>query len=92
MGAISMGSAVMSSTQAVALAKAMSLQPILFRASVSLGDALFHLGRLQKAKEAYRGAIEAHDALLSAMDPSYSEPYQKLSKIGPRLERALSRV
>ncbi len=80
-------SAVMTSADAIALAKLMSLRPILFRGSVALGNALFRLGRSQKAREAYREAFEVHQALLANIVPPRRATYLDSPEIRQRLAR-----
>jgi lipopolysaccharide biosynthesis regulator YciM len=80
-------SAVRASADAIGVAKAMSLKPLVFRGCVALGDALFSLGRSQKAGAAYREAYQVHHSLLASMAPTHVQAYRDIPEISDALER-----
>jgi tetratricopeptide (TPR) repeat protein len=81
-------SAVRTSADAVGIAKPMALKPILFRGCVALGDALFNLGRSQKAGDAYREAHRVHQSLVAGMEPIHAQVY----RANPEIRQALGRI
>ena len=85
-------SAVRTSADAVGIAKAMALKPILFRGCVALGDALFSLGRSQKAGVAYREAHQVHHSLLASMQPVHRQVYRDHPEIRKCLRRIATRL
>jgi tetratricopeptide (TPR) repeat protein len=85
-------SAVRTGGEAVALAKSLSIGPVVFRGSVVLGDALFKLGRSQKAAAAYREAHGAHQLLLAGVAPSLRQTYIASPEINACLDRITDRL